>query len=92
MAIDSASKRKSVAGRAKRTPGVTPDAAKPVAWRQQAGRSYSGIEPDTGEPVPRDITLAARRNTQISVDAKRSTQVSVNARRSTQISLAASED
>lgn len=26
-------------------PGVTPDAAAPVAWRQQAAWGYSGVEP-----------------------------------------------
>lgn len=53
MAIDSASKRKSAAG----VPflplgvGVTPDASKPVEWRQQAGWGYSGIAPATPEIV-----------------------------------------
>jgi len=52
MAIDTAEKRKSVAG----VPfyiflGVTPNASKDAEWRQQAGYGYSGIaaaEPQGG--------------------------------------------
>ena len=49
MAIDTAAKRRSASGVGHRIGGrgVTPNAAKPVAWRQQAGWGYSGIE--TGE-------------------------------------------
>lgn len=45
MAIDTAAKRRSVCGVPflPLGPGVTPDAAKAVAWRQQAGWGYSGI-------------------------------------------------
>ena len=45
MAIDTAAKRKSAAGVPflPLGPGVTPDASKPVAWRQQAAWGYSGI-------------------------------------------------
>lgn len=45
MAIDTASKRRSAAGVAflPLGPGVTPNSAKPVSWRQQAAWSYSGI-------------------------------------------------
>lgn len=45
MAIDTAAKRQNVAGMPclPLGPGVTPDAAKPVAWRQQAGWGYGGI-------------------------------------------------
>ena len=44
MAIDTAAKRRCVGGLPwPLGPGVTPDAAKPVGWRQQAGRGYSGI-------------------------------------------------
>ncbi len=65
MAIDSALKRRSVSGIAfrKRGPGVTPDAAKPVAWRFNAGRMYSGIvspTPGTGAGGP-FLILARRR-------------------------------
>lgn len=46
MAIDSALKRKAVSGVV--LPfllvGITPNASEPVAWRQAAGWSYSGIE------------------------------------------------
>ena len=47
MAIDTASKRKSISGVI--LPfllvGVTPDATPGVEWRQAAGWSYNGIEP-----------------------------------------------
>jgi hypothetical protein len=45
MAIDTAQKRRSAAGCgfSPLGPGVTPDAARPAAWRQQAGWGYSGI-------------------------------------------------
>lgn len=48
MAIDTAAKRRSVAG----VPfhpglGVTPNASKDQAWRQQAAWGYSGILADT---------------------------------------------
>ena len=43
MAIDSAEKRRSASKLLKFKPGVTPNAAKDQEWRQQAGRSYSGI-------------------------------------------------
>ena len=42
MAIDSASKRKSIGGIGQ-IPGVTPDSGKGTEWRQQSGRLYSGI-------------------------------------------------
>lgn len=47
MALDSALKRRSSASVAgvPWIPGVTPNAAKPAAWRQQAGWSYSGAAP-----------------------------------------------
>ena len=47
MAIDTAAKRRCVAGIAflPLTPGVTPDAAQPVEWRIQAAWGYSGITP-----------------------------------------------
>ena len=53
MAIDSAEKRRSAAGVAflPLTPGVTPNAAKDVDWRQQAAWSYGGV-PVSGEPPP----------------------------------------
>lgn len=45
MAIDTAEKRRSIAGIGGRRsrPGVTPNAAKDAEWRQEVGRSYSGI-------------------------------------------------
>ena len=45
MAIDSALKRRSAAGLPGLPlgPGVTPDAARPLAWRQSAGWGYAGI-------------------------------------------------
>lgn len=59
MAIDTAEKRKSagaVAGYAWIAPGVTPNAAADLAWRQQAGWGYSGVNPAPpaagGEPPP----------------------------------------
>jgi hypothetical protein len=45
MAINTAEKRKSVAG-IRRGPRVTTNLAKDAEWRQQAGRSYSGIAAD----------------------------------------------
>lgn len=52
MAIDNAEKRRSAAGVAFWVvgPGVTPNAAKDVEWRQQSAWSYSGISPNP--PVP----------------------------------------
>lgn len=43
--IDTAAKRRSAAGTPflPLGPGVTPDASKPVAWRQQAAWGYSGV-------------------------------------------------
>lgn len=45
MPIDTAAKRRSAAGVffIPLGPGVTPNASKPVSWRQQAAWSYSGI-------------------------------------------------
>ena len=45
MAIDSAEKRRSVAGVAcfPLGPAVTPNSSKDAEWRQQSGWSYSGI-------------------------------------------------
>ena len=51
MPIDSALKRRSVAGVA-RWPrlGVTPNAAAPVAWRASVARSYAGVTPNPPTP------------------------------------------
>lgn len=49
MAIDTADKRRSVAGVPLGT-GITPDATNSLAWRQQVGWSYSGI-PAASPPV-----------------------------------------
>lgn len=45
MPIDTAADRRSAGGMAflPLGPGVTPDAAKPLAWRQQSAWGYSGI-------------------------------------------------
>ncbi len=50
MAIDTAPKRRSVAGIAAHPlgPAVTPDATPGVEWRQQVAWGYSGIAPDAG--------------------------------------------
>lgn len=45
MAIDDAEKRKNVAS-IPQGPGVTPNAAKDAAWRQQVAGGYSGIPAD----------------------------------------------
>jgi hypothetical protein len=47
--IDTAAKRRSAGGVAflPLGPGVTPNAAKNAAWRQQAGWGYSGIAADS---------------------------------------------
>lgn len=47
MAIDTALKRRSAGAVGRRAPGagVTPDALKPVAWRQSAAWGYAGIAP-----------------------------------------------
>jgi len=52
MAVDSAAKRRSLSGVPflPLVPGVTPDAAQPVAWRQQAGWGYSGISAAAATP------------------------------------------
>lgn len=66
MAIDSAPKRRSASGVAflPLTPGVTPNAARDVDWRQQAAWSYSGV-PVSGEAPPQpgasEWLLRARR-------------------------------
>lgn len=39
MALDTAAKRRAAAG-VRRKPGVTPDAAKPAAWRYRAARNH----------------------------------------------------
>lgn len=50
MAIDTAAKRRSASGtQALPIPVVTPNASKPVAWRQQAAGTYSGIAPSAPE-------------------------------------------
>lgn len=48
MAIDSAEKRRAVAGIAAHPmgPAVTPNASKDAEWRQQVAWSYSGIAAD----------------------------------------------
>lgn len=57
--IDTAAKRRNISGIGSPTliPGVTPNAAKPVGWRQQVGWGYSGITPIV--PVVRgEVTTA----------------------------------
>lgn len=62
MAIDTAAKRRAAGGVAflPLGPGVTPDAAKPNTWRQQAAWSYSGISLLVINPevVPRQVLRA----------------------------------
>ena len=44
MAIDTAEKRRSISGIVlPLIPGVTPNSAQDIEWRQEAGWSYSGI-------------------------------------------------
>lgn len=43
MAIDSAEKRRSIAGLPHLIPGITPNASKDQEWRQESGWGYSGI-------------------------------------------------
>lgn len=49
MAIDTAEKRRAVAGvnRQWDGPSLTPNVAKDAEWRQQSGHSYSGIAAGT---------------------------------------------
>lgn len=62
MPIDTAADRRSAAGVPFLPvgPGVTPDAAEPLAWRQQSAWGYSGIP--VGAPVEvipgREVCLA----------------------------------
>ncbi len=51
MSIDTAAKRRNISGLMAGISivGVTPDSAKPLAWRQQAGWGYSGVP--VGAPV-----------------------------------------
>lgn len=66
MAIDSAEKRKSVAGVAFFIfLGVTPNVGKDAEWRQQAGWGYSGIaatEVVEITAVPRNVMKPVRSN------------------------------
>lgn len=57
MAIDTAEKRKSIAGipSAFRIPGVTPNVVKDLEWRQESGWSYSGIL--TAVAIPADAVF-----------------------------------
>lgn len=68
MAIDTAAKRRSAAGVPflPLGPGVTPDASKPVAWRQQSAWGYSGIETTETEVVRGPITGTVRLLTKVS--------------------------
>ena len=51
MAIDTAEKRKNIAGLYSFVPvSVTPNASKDVEWRQQAGWGYAGINA-TSPPI-----------------------------------------
>lgn len=65
MAIDTAQKRRSVAGNSRRwrAAGVTPQAAKSAAWRRDAGRTYSGNTAGyTPSSAPDIAWLIQRRN------------------------------
>lgn len=65
MAIDTAKKRRSAAGvlTGVLPASVTPNAAKDVEWRQQAGWGYSGILPSGAVAAVVDIyvTILRRR-------------------------------
>ncbi len=54
MAIDTAEKRRSVAGITLGS-GVTPNVSKDIEWRQQAGWSYSGVA--AGSPSSTSIPV-----------------------------------
>lgn len=62
MAIDDAEKRRSVVnvGRKIGGPRVTPNATPDLEWRQQVGRSYSGIAAAGLISVIKTLTLATR--------------------------------
>lgn len=52
MAIDTAQKRRSVSViQAYFSPTPTPDAAKPIEWRQEVAWGYAGISPTPPPPV-----------------------------------------
>jgi len=59
MAINTASKRRSVSGVLVPTliPGVTPNASKPAAWRQSSGWSYNGIAAESAPTFVHDVVL-----------------------------------
>ena len=59
MAINSAERRRSAVGVSFHyySPGVSPTSGKDVSWRQQAGHSYSGIDPSALTPVGRSIAM-----------------------------------
>ena len=60
MAIDSAEKRKSVAGVGQGYwigPGVTPNSGQDQEWRQQVGYGYSGIAAASGVSVVPKLML-----------------------------------
>ena len=73
MAIDTAEKRRSAAGVPFYLfgPGVTPNAAKDVEWRQQSAWSYSGINPNPPVAVTfikERMTLGSKLSFDISPD------------------------
>lgn len=57
MPIDTAAKRRSAAdvGFLPLTPGVTPNATKPLAWRQSVAWGYLGV-PTGNTPIPPPAT------------------------------------
>ncbi len=70
MPIDTAAKRKSAAATIGPPwlPGVTPNASKPVAWRQQAGWGYSGIAvTDEVVVVPKSVLVVPAFNRTLAV-------------------------
>jgi len=83
MAIDTAAKRRSAAsaGWPFTPPGVTPDAAKPAAWRQQAGWGYSGVaagEAATPLPVIIRIPISSSRAVRLAVSSSNDATIPIS--------------
>jgi hypothetical protein len=62
LAIDSAEKRRSISGIAflPLIPGVTPNVAKDIEWRQQAAWSYSSGDVSGEQPSLDQYTVSGR--------------------------------
>lgn len=91
--IDTAAKRRSAAGVPclPQGPGVTPDAGKPIAWRQQSAWGYSGIAAGSGSAASRSIlTGGASRSAALTASASRSSAPTATASRSNTLTASAS--